>query len=55
MTTKVLASLAFVVLAVTALACEAETGPDAPKRENGCIDLGCGPGGGGDAGTSDGG
>lgn len=26
-----------------ALACEAETGPDAPPRKNGCIDLGCPP------------
>ena len=33
------------VLCVIALgvfvACEAQTGPDAPKRENGCIDIEC--------------
>jgi gluconolactonase len=38
-----------------ALACQAETGPGAPPRKNGCIDLGCPPvetatPGGGDAG-----
>ncbi len=27
----------------TMLACEAETGPDAPPRQNGCIDRGCAP------------
>jgi hypothetical protein len=35
-------------------ACEAQTGPDAPARENGCIDTECkvssSSGGGGDAG-----
>lgn len=49
MTTKVLASLALLAVAVAAFACEAETGPDAPKRQNGCIDLTCAPGGGPDA------
>lgn len=34
-----------IMLAGTAsvIACEAETGPDAPPRKNGCIDWGCAP------------
>lgn len=32
--------LCFVALGII-VACEAQTGPDAPKRENGCIDTDC--------------
>ncbi len=59
------ASRFFCVLLAAApfvLACEAETGPDAPPRKNGCIDLECPPVAtatptptSGDAGSSDGG
>lgn len=38
-------TISFCVLCLIALgvlvACEAQTGPDAPKRENGCIDTDC--------------
>ncbi|MBX3230027.1 MAG: hypothetical protein KIT84_25665 [Labilithrix sp.] len=39
----VLVAVALLFAAATAIACEAETGPDAPPRENGCIELTCAP------------
>lgn len=37
--------LSFVALAALIAACESETGPDAPPRQNGCIDTDCTNGG----------
>jgi len=52
-----LAVVALMFAAAVAVACEAETGPGAPDRTNGCIDLSCGPSGSsasssGDSGTA---
>jgi hypothetical protein len=33
--------LSSVVLVALATACESQTGPDAPARQNGCIDTDC--------------
>ena len=38
-----IAAACLLALAGLLFACESETGPDAPKRTSGCIDVDCNP------------